>query len=318
MPEILRLDGLLAKEEPGGNYGVDSVPVVGTDGVRLARRAWSTIQVGYLWENDRKETASGSIIPIARAIARGRTVRLDVFWEAKGAGIDAAPEARALLIACGLPEVDGTQLFDYGPMNSSGVKGSASCYAYAGGKLFKVVGCRGRFDWPLLVGQSIMFHFVLMGVMLTEPAQQALPAITYDSTDPIQIVDTGLSIGAWNPEYQSAVYDLTGVDPVALTSGNLGPAAWSDGIASIDFAEVDPTFEIVARAVNLGTYDPYADKKANTMRQLDITAGTVQFNRIKVPFANLHVISIEHADSDGYADWRLRYQIVANGFIRFD
>lgn len=317
MPEILRLDGLLAKSE-GASYGVDSVPVVGTDGVRLARRMFSNIRVGYLWENDRKETASGSIIPVKRGIARGRTVRIEVFWEAKGAGIDAAPEAAPLYIASALPETDGTSLFDYGPV-TSGTKGSATLYCYAAGKLYRVVGCRGRFDWPMLVGENIIHHFVMMGTMITEPATLALPGITYDSTDPIALVNTALAIGSWAPEWQSATLDLIGVDPIPLPSGNIGPTSWTDGIASIDFADVDPSFQIRARVPALATYDPYADKKANTSRTLVLTAGATQFNRIKVIGAPLAIKEpIGHTDSDGYADYDLQYQVESGGIIRFD
>lgn len=316
MPEILRLDGLLAKSE--ATYGVDSVPVAGTDGVRLAKRMFSNIRVGYLWENDRKETASGSIIPVKRGIARGRNVRIEVFWEAKGAGIDAAPEARALYIASGLPETDGTALFDYGPV-TSGTKGSATLYCEAAGKIYKVVGCRGRFDWPMLVGENIIHHFVMLGVMLTEPATLALEGITYDTTDPIALVNTAMAIGTWSPEWQSATLDLIGIDPVALASGNLGPTSWVDGIASIDFADVDPSFNLRARVPALATYDPYADKKANTSRNLAITAGSVAFNRIKVLAAELALKEpIGHSDSDGYADYDLNYQVVSGGIIRFD
>src|SRR5262245_8261918 len=318
MPEILRLDGLLAKEEPGGSYGIDSAPVAGTDGVRLARRLWSNIQIDYVWENDRKETASGSIIPVSRGIAKGRRVRIEIFWEAKGAGVDAAPEARALYIASGLAESDGTQLFDYGPL-TSGTKGSATLWCYAGGKLFKVVGCRGRFDWPMVAGENIIHHFVMLGTMITEPTQQALVAITYDATDPIALVNTLLTIGSWSPEYRSATLDLVGVDPVALPSGNLGPTSWADGIASIDFGDVDPTFEIQGRVLNTGTYDPFADKRLNTVRTLALTAGTTQFNRCKVIGASLLLMGpIGFTDSDGFADYSLRYQVVSGGVIRFD
>jgi hypothetical protein len=318
MPEILRLDGLLVKEEPAGFYGIDAVPVVGTDGLRLAKRMFNNIRVGYLWENDRKETASGSIIPVKRGIARGRTVRIEVFWEAKGAGIDAPPESRGLYIAGGLPEVDGTLMFDYGPV-TSGTKGSATLYCYAAGKIYKVVGCRGRFDWPMLVGENIIHHFVMMGTMLTEPATLTLPGITYDATDPIALVNTALAIGSWVPDWQSATLDLIGVDPQALTSGNIGPTSWTDGIASIDFADVDPSFQIRARVPALATYDPYADKKANTSRNLALTAGNTQFNRIKVLAAELAIKEpIGHADSDGYADYDLNYQLVTGGILRFD
>src|SRR3990172_7827092 len=106
MPTPLRLDGVLAKVQP--TSGTDAAPSNTTDGVRLARRLWSSITVDHAWQNDRHEAASGSIVPLKPAIPRGRHVRLDIFWEAKGAGSDAVCEAAALFRACGMTEPEAT------------------------------------------------------------------------------------------------------------------------------------------------------------------------------------------------------------------
>lgn len=49
----IRIDGLLAKLEPAGTYGTDSVPVTGTDGVKVNERLWPTLTIDYEFPNDR-------------------------------------------------------------------------------------------------------------------------------------------------------------------------------------------------------------------------------------------------------------------------
>lgn len=310
MPEVLRLDAALAKTEV--TYGVDPVPAAATDSVRISRRLWSLITLDYQWENRRQDAANGSIIPVKPAIPRGRKVRVDIFWEVKGAGVDAAPEAAPLYIGCGLPEVDGVSMFDYGPL-TSGTKGSATIYAYAGGLLFKCVGCRGRFRWPLVVGEIAVHQFTMFGVLTGDPATTAVAAPTYDTAEPIAGVNTALTIGAWTPDWLSGELDLTGVDPELLMSGNA-----TDGIKEFDFGTADPTFRLSARKVALATYDPYADLKARTSRSLVMTWGSAQFNRVKVVSAPLSILSHGHADGEGFVNWDLSYQVESGGILRFD
>lgn len=312
MPEILRLDGLLVKSE-GASYGVDAVPVVGTDGVRLARRLWAQVRLDYTWENSRDNAASGSILPLDPALPRGRRCEIDFFWEAKGAGSDVPPEIAPVLISAGFPETDGASLFDYGPV-TSGTKGSATAYAYAGGLLIKVVGCRSRVRWPLVVGESAVFQCTMRGLVLTDPATTALPNITsYDTTDPIAGVNTGLTIGAWTPDWLAGELDLQGVDVEELHSGNA-----LDGIHSYDFGTVDPTFRLTARKVVLATYDPYAAIKARTAQSLVMTFGSAAFNRVKVVSAPMKLRTVTHTDGEGFTNWDLMYRVTSGGVIRFD
>jgi hypothetical protein len=310
MPESFRLDAVLAKVE--GTYGTDSVPVAATDSVRISRRLWSLITLDYQWENRRLDTATGTLIPVKPAIPRGRKVRLDIFWEVKGAGVDAPPEAAPLFIAGGYPETDGAQLFDYGPL-TSGVKGSATIYGYASGLLFKCVGCRTRPRWPLVVGEIAVHQFTAFGYLGADPATTALVTPTYDTPEPIAGVNTALTIGAWTPDWLSGEVDPSGVDPELLMSGNA-----TDGIASFDFGSADPQFRLSARKVALATYDPYADLKARTSRNLVMTWGSAQFNRVKIVSAPLSILSHGHADSEGFANWDLVYQIESGLIFRFD
>lgn len=309
MPEVLRLDGLLVKVQP--TPGVDAVPVVGTDAVRVSRRLWSTITVDYNWENLRSETASGSIVPVKPTLPRGRKVKIDIFWEAKGAGVDAPPEADPLYRSSGFAQTDGAQLFSYAQASQN--HELASIYSYAGGILFKAIDCRCRFRWPLVVGEVAVHQFTAYGVLAADPATTALPGgFVYDTPDPIAGVNTALAIGAWTPDWLSGEFDPQGVDPQLLPSGNA-----ADGIAGFDYGTVDPSFTLSARKVALATYDPYADLKARTTRALVATWGSTQFNRIKLLGTNLSLREHPFGDSEGFANWNLRY-FVEQWTLQFD
>lgn len=317
MAQVLRLDGLLAKLET--TYGTDSVPTVGSDAVRVSRRLWSQIQVDYAWENLRSDVASGLIIPVKPALPRGRFVRMDIFWEVKGAGIDAAPEASPLYQACGWTETDGTQLFSYA--QASQLHKSCSIYAYASGMVFKIVGCRGRWQWPMVVGEIAIHQFTMFGFLSVEPAPIALPGgFTYDTAEPIAGVASSLTIGSWTPDWLSATFDPIGNDVSRLDSGNA-----TDGIREFDYGAVDPSFRMTARMPrdasglwDQATYDPYADLKARTTRALTTTWGTAQFNRVKlISGTNLSLRKVSHADSDAFVNFDLLYFVEA-ATLQFD
>lgn len=310
MPQIFRLDGVQAKSE-GASYGVDASPTT-TDAVRIARRLGSQIELDYEWENLRDEVANNSIIPADPAIPRGRRAKVTIDWEVKGAGSDVAPEAAPLYIACGLPETDGTNTWDYGPV-TSGTKGSATIYCYANGDLIKMVGCRGHFTWPLVVGEVAVHRFVMSGIVLTDPADASVPANSYDTNEPIAGVNTALTIGSWTPSWISGELDLQGVDPVLLKNGNA-----TTGIGSFDFGTTDPTFRLVAQKDARATYDPTGDRALQTARTLAMTWGSTQYNRVKVVAAPLKVRAHPISDNEGFSYWNLTYRVSSGGVIRFD
>lgn len=309
MPEVLRLDGLLVKNQP--TPGVDSVPVVGTNAVRVSRRLWSTLTYDYNWENLRTDVASGSIIPIKPALPRGRYVKLDIFHEVTPMGSDVAPPGSPLYRCSGWPETDGAGLFSY--TQASSAHELASIYAFAGGLQFKLIDCRGRWQWPWVVGEIAVHQFTVLGLLTAEPTTLSLPGgFVYPSSEPIAGVATTVTIGAWTPDWLSGNFDPIGADPSILESGTA-----TDGIREFDYGVVDPSFTLTARKVALATYDPYADLKARTTRALIATFGAGAFGRVKLLSTNLSVRKVTHADSDGFANWTLQY-FVESSTLQYD
>lgn len=310
MPELLTVEGIETKRE--GSYNVDPTPAV-SDGVRLSKDCWSNLDPDYNWENDRSGLVNGTIIPSKAALPRGRMVKLELFCEVKGAGADIPPEVAELLIACGLPEFDGTSLWTYGPL-TSGTKGSCTIYAYTGGLLWKISGVRAQVALELVAGELAVLHFTAVGIPSTDPATTALAGITYDATEPIAAVNAGLTIGSWSPDWQTFTVNPIGVTPQLLESGNA-----ADGIQMFDFGDSDPFYELVTRKVPLATFDPYADRKARTDRTMLFTLGpAVAFNRLKVLGATTQIMKHQPVAAQGFVGWRLRGRISAGGIFQFD
>lgn len=310
MPDVERLDGLLAKIQP--TPGVDAVPVVGTNAVRIGReRLWSKITVDYVWQNMRDDVATGSIIPAKPALPRGRKITGDFFWEVKGPGSDVAPEAGPLYRACGWAETDGTALWSYTQASQS--HEMATIYYYAGGLLFKSLDTRGRWRWPLVVGERAFHHFTMYGMLTSAPATTSLPGgFVYGSNEPLVGVSSALSIGGVAPKWLGGEFDPIGVDPDMLEDGNA-----TDGISGFDYNTVQPRFSLNVRKDTLATYDPYADLNARTTRALLVTFGSVQWNRVKLLSTNLSYLDHGQSATKGLANFDLNY-FVEQATLQYD
>lgn len=315
MPSIpLRLDGLLFKRET--THRVDSVPTAAVNGVKIAERLWPTITVDYAWENLLEDAATGTILPTKKAVPRGRFVELNFAWLLRGAGVDAPPETGDVYRACGCTETDGVTLFDY--TQASQLHESGTAYAYAAGYVFKIVGCRGGFRWPIVPGQVMLHRFRMLGLLSVEPAPAAPPQITYDTAEPLAGVGLTLAVGSWVPRVISAEFNQ-GVEVQRLEDAND-----ADGIEEFDYGIAQPTFALSARVprdaagiVDLAAYDPFADLKAAADRTIVATGGATQFNRAKLVNVITQLQDVKPAENSQFAAYTLQYR-VRDWTLRFD
>lgn len=317
MPIPVRLDGMLAKVE--STYGTDAVPVVGTDGVRVSQRLWSSLRVSNAWENLRQDAVTGTIYPPVPAVPHGRTVDIEVFWEAKGAGSDLPVEAAPLLRACGWAETDGVLMFTYALVPQP--HESCTIYAYAGGYLFKIVGCRGTLRWPHVPGTLGVIRFSMRGMLIADPTASAVGAITsYDATAPIASVNYALVVGSWTPDVIAAEFNQ-GATVQRLDSLNA-----TDGIREFDWSAVTPMVTLSTKVpmtaggiADTGTYDPFADNKARTSRAISWTQGSVQFDRLRFNCGAAYVNIPSNVNQQDYAAFDLTYMCTDTAtYIRSD
>lgn len=295
----MRLDGMTAKIE--ATYGTDSVPAVATDALRV-ERLWSSVRIIENWPNKRSDVASGSALPTKPGIPRGRYVEASIAWECRGAGSDLVIEAAPILRAAGWAEVDGVSKFDY--TLASSAHDSASCYFYAGDLLIKAVGCRASLRWGLTPGQIHKWRFLIRGRLGAEPATTVLPAsFGYDTTAALSGVGLTVTVGAWSPAIIAAEFDQ-GTEPILSEDANQ-----TDGLGEFDWAEPEPFLTLTARKPALATYDPYADALARTTRAINATLGSTQFNRLKLSLPETYVETPAPADSQGFVNHQLRYNL---------
>ena len=306
-PHPIKIDGLLAKVET--TYGTDAAPVVGTDGVRVIGRLWSQLGDEYAFGNERENVAVGGLTEAIPAVPRGHMISLDFAVELKGAGVAYAsgtpirPEVDPLLTAAGLARTHddtvSTESVSYAFADTG--HGSATIWAYAGGKLYKIVGCRGNLVWDLLAGELGRMRFVMQG-MVASITEIAMPSITYDSVESPGAVSLGLLIGGWTPNVSLASVDL-GNDIVRLDDANA-----ADAIDGFHIADRQSRFTVSARAVALSTYDPHTNLSARTVNTIDSTLGSVQYNQIKIDVNDARVITAPRpTDDNRFTGWEIDY-----------
>ena len=108
MPELIRLNGILAKIE--STYKTDSVPVIANDGIQVEESVQSGLTWGFLEDNLRADTAGHFLGRSSLGKPAGRWVDLELTCALKGreAAFSSSilPECAALLRACGLTETD--------------------------------------------------------------------------------------------------------------------------------------------------------------------------------------------------------------------
>lgn len=298
----IRIDGVTAKIE-GGGYGVDAVPAVGTDALRVTERVWSSFQIHDNWPNTNEDAASGTIFGTAPAGPRGRYVEANIAWQTRGAGADAVIESDPLLQACGWTQVDGALKFDY--TLAASTHASSTIYLYGGNLLVKMLGARGTLTWDLSPGRLGIVRFRMLGRLAANPATTALPGgFGYDATAPLATVGLTFTVGAWAPAISKALFVQNADIQLSEDANN------ADGLGEFDWGECNPFFDLTARKPPLATYDPFADSVSPpTSRAIAWTLGNVQFNRLKGAIPNAYVQTPDPAESQKMADWQLHYLV---------
>lgn len=308
MPTALRIEALAAKLE--STYATDAVPDASTDAVRGSERMWTLLNVDHAFPNRRDDVVNNSLRPAPPAARKGRFVTFELPWELRGAGSAYAAasdiEADPILQACGLSAaVDTTadaETVTYTPADTG--HASATIYLWAGGSLYKIVGCRSDWRWPITAGENGIFRFPVSGLLLEDPAPAAAPTASYLAELPPAAVGVGLTLDSWTPQFRSAEFNL-GADVQQIEDGNA-----SDGLHGYEIPAMDPEFTAEVRAGDLSSdYDPYALAEAGTKGTIDLTIGDTQYNRAKLDVDDAYPRVPGHIEYNQFAGWNLRYEV---------
>ena len=309
------MDGLLAEREV--TYGTDPTPTAADNGVRVSERFWSSLTPTHQFVNLREDVASGTLLGVSPAAKRGRIVDMDIAVELRGAGAaysaTVLPEMDPLFGACGLVRTDdftvSAENVSYAQADTAHV--SCTIYAYAAQKEYRITGCRGTFSWLLDAGVLNIFRFRMRGILAVAPTEVTLPSITYDTVIPPPAVGLSFTVGSWSPDHVTA--ELRQEAAVqTLISGNA-----TDGIDEIAISRANPRFTLTARTVPIATYDPYADARAATLRAIDATLGSTQYNRVKLDINNAYVMDPGPAVDQEFTAYDLEY-LLTDFAVLFD
>lgn len=312
MPEPLRIEGLLVKEE--STYGTDPTPTAADNGVRGVGRIWTALDSEYVFPNRREDVVSNSLIKVAPGTPAGRVVSIDYTVQLMGAGAayssstPVRPECDPLIMACGMSrthvDTGSSESVTYALADS----GHSSCtiWAYAGKKLFKVVGCRGTWTWSPQAGGLGQISFQLQGMLSTAPTNSTVPSITYDSTVPPAAVGMSLALNpgsSWSPAVSgleiSAGCQLQRMDDV---NG-------ADGLEGFFISAQAPIVSFQPRVVDLTDYSAYSLAAAATAHTIDCTLGSTQYNRVDLDVNAAYLTNDPgFAEENEFAAWSAEYE----------
>ena len=315
-PHPLKIDGLLAKEETV--YGTDPTPVAATNGVRGVGRLWPQLGDEFAFPNERDDVAAGSLTEPIPAVPRGHVINLDFSVELKGAGIAYAtgsvvPEVDPLLVSCGLArthdDTASSETVEYAPADTGHL--SCTIWAYAGGKLYKINGCRGNMIWDMAAGELGRLRFVMQG-MVASIAETAQASITYDSVESPAVISMGLAIQGWSPNFAKASLDL-GNEVVRLDDGNE-----ADGVEGFFIGDRRMRFMLSARGQDFSDVNPNAIHAARTIQTIAATLGSVQYNKCGIAVTDSRIWTPpDPVEDNRFTGWDLVY-ILRDLTILFD
>lgn len=312
-PYNLRLEALLAKEE--SVYATDPTPVAG-DGIRVVGRIWEAMSPEYAFPNKREDVVSNSLVKVPAGVPRGRMMSLDFVVQLIGAGVayssvtPVRPDMDALLMACGMArthvDTGAAETVSYALADTGHV--SCTIWAYAGGDLFKIVGCRGNWTWEVLAGNLGQIRFQMQGLLSTAPAETAVIAATYDAVIPTAAVAMGLAIvpsggASWTPRLAT----------MSVTPGNvierLDDINSADGIEQFAIVSQAPRITMAVRKPDLTDYTLYARALSQVLHTIDATLGSTQYNRAVLDVNAAYLMSDPSHDVDnGHAASGLEYE----------
>lgn len=289
MPMLKRRNVLLVKEE--ANYGVDPTPapadnaILGID-VKIK-------EVPAPEERDVEMATLGKKASLLGKIYAEISFQVEL----QGSGTrGVAPRIGDLLEACAYTEtiVAGSSV-NYNP-GSAGFK-SATIYCYIDGRLHIVKGATGNIKKTIAAGKRALYEFTMKG-LYTAFTEVALPSVTYENKDGVQIVPPiakGCTLSL------NSVTSLV-VQQVEIDLGNKiamrDSLGGTDGIAGFAFTGRNPSITLNPEAVSLSTYDFRADL-LKTPRAFSLQLGTVAGNIITHSAPKLNTTGFEYADRDG-------------------
>lgn len=245
---LIRNEVILAEVE--STYNTDPNPAAG-DAVAFSDVSWSNEGLRMI---ETAKVRQGLDTPKRIYGGRLKTIVLTVCLKGSGAA-GTAPEFGPLLRACGMDEtIVASTSVTYAPV-STGLE-SCTIYYYEEGVRHILTGCRGTCVFSFAVGDVPKATFTMTG-HTSNPTDNAAPTPTYDSTDPVALINVPFTLGGDSLVINNFSLDLSNVIAAVPSLSAV------DGYGDVRVTGRDPG----------GTLDPEAVLVATTPIIADFTGG---------------------------------------------
>jgi len=306
-PKLIPVFGLLGDVETV--YGDGGTLTAALDGILLTEPTPMTVAYAHGGE---RPIAVGTAGTLQRAAPSGRSGEFTPRVEARGAGAAYSatvlpPDIDTLMRISGhaqtLDVTASLETVTYDPESAPASYESGGFEAYTRGQLFTMASAYATLSF-LIEGPSFMvFEATVMGT-LSDPTDVALPVITYNTTLPPKAISLALAIGAITG---------TAVRRIAWTQNrNIAPRLDmnnADGHKGFSPGRRESTLEILVEAEAFATWDPYADWKAATVRNITFTIGSVQYNKVTFNAVQAQVANVTEEEDGPTALWGVTFNL---------
>lgn len=284
---LVNREVILAKIE--GTYGVDSVPVEGTDAMLVENVSWSN---EGLRMNERPAVRAN--IGMLQQVYGGRlmTVTFDVEIKGGDGAVDVPPEFGPLLRACGFGEtINAAVDVTYEPVSTG--HESVTIYYFQDGIRYNIVGCRGNVSFNLETGALGKMTFTLTG-HIDGVTDVALASPTYLTNVPAPLIGVPFTIGGFSAIINALTWDMS--NTLAMPPD----ISASDGFAEVQLTQRDPNGSYDPESELLATEDPLTDLEDGTILALTTgVIGTSPGNAYQIDMPGVSYRDVSPGDRDG-------------------
>lgn len=176
MVQLTRNQLILAKIED--TYKTDPTPTAGDNSIQAM-----DITVNEVSPPLERQAQVGSLSNLPSILGE-QMVEVSFKVEMKGSGTaGTAPKHGCLLQSCSMLETivtGGSPTVTYTPASTN--QKSVTIWAYIGGRVHKVTGCRGSVKGVLEAGKFMVYEFTFQGYRSAAPTVAAIPTPTFDTT----------------------------------------------------------------------------------------------------------------------------------------
>ncbi len=308
---------LLAKIE--GTYGIDPTPTAALNLMAVTRAG---VQFSVKYDHLTRQILDGTLSKVSGLNAMPE-VQLNFAVEIRGNRTNGAAhtdisegastykiEIDPLLRACDLvptytvETVSGNRdgYVIYTPTVPTNEGESVTFYYYTGNKLHKITGAKGTVNGKLDAGKFAMLDFSFKGIYnaITDAAIPSSP--TWLNTTPPIFVNSGSTVGAYSPVFQSLNFDL------GNSIARRDDANATTGVRGFLKINRDSKLTIDPESVAEATSPFWADLAAGTPRTITGLLGTQSGNKFSATFAGVPQ-GVGYGDRSGIRTQPIDYSI---------